>query len=298
MVKLKKGHLPHRAAAKSLSDEGTIWQRLDDIAEPGVSVKKKRRQTSEVVGQPVTEERNSLEEQKRTSEAEGSLGKVDTILQKRKRKLTKTDDAADDDEEVKEDRRGIVHLANVPSGMQPEKLRHYMGQFGDVGRVFLQPEDKTFHNSRKKTGGNRKMRYTEGWIEFEERKIARRVAMTLNSTPIGGKKRHNFFRDDMWNIRYLPKFKWHQLKEAQIYNQQVRKARLEQKVGQARRENEFFLEKVEQAKVKKRIEQKYEQKGRSPKAASKRPDVQNSGTSASSLPNSGKISEKVLSLLF
>merc|ERR1719293_50139 len=116
-------------------------------------------------------------------------------------------------------------------------------------------------------GGNRKLRYSEGWIEFAERKIARRVAMTLNGTTIGGKKRHNFYRDDMWNLRYLPKFKWHQLKEATIYNQQVRKARLEQKVGQARKENEFFLEKVEQAKLRDRIARKQASKGGSESTA-------------------------------
>lgn len=165
--------------------------------------------------------------------------------------------------EEQEDRRGIVHLGQVPAGMQPEKLRHMMSQFGDVGRVFLAPEDKTEHQRRRKTGGNRKMRYTEGWVEFAERKIARRVALTLNATPIGGRKRHNFFRDDMWNVRYLPKFKWHQLKEVAIYNLHVRKARLEQKLGQARRENEFFLEQVEKGKIWRRIERKNEEKGRS-----------------------------------
>merc|ERR1712194_962675 len=78
----------------------------------------------------------------------------------------------------------------------------------------------------------------------------------MGSTAVGGKKRHNFYRDDMWNMRYLPRFKWHQLKEQEIYNRQVRKARLEQKVSQARRENEFYLERVHQAKVQGKIAEK------------------------------------------
>merc|ERR1712151_992974 len=129
-----------------------------------------------------------------------------------------------------------------------------MERYGEIGRVFLQPEDKTVRNERKKRGGNKKLGYTEGWVEFKDRRIAKRVALILNGTPLGGKKRHNFFRDDMWNIRYLPKFKWQQLKETSIYNNQVRKARLQQKVSQAQRENTFFLEKVEQYKVRKRID--------------------------------------------
>merc|ERR1712099_159113 len=71
----------------------------------------------------------------------------------------------------------------------------------------------------------------------------------------------NFYRDDLWNMRYLPRFKWHQLKETAIYNRLVRKARLEQKVGQARRENEFYLEKVHQAKVQRKIAEKRSAKG-------------------------------------
>merc|ERR1712099_229676 len=71
----------------------------------------------------------------------------------------------------------------------------------------------------------------------------------------------NFYRDDLRNMRYLPRFKWHQLKETAIYNRQVRKARLEQKVSQARRENEFYLERVHQAKVQRKIAEKRSAKG-------------------------------------
>ena len=34
-----------------------------------------------------------------------------------------------------------------------------------------------------------------------DRRIAKRVAQTLHGSTVGGKKRHNFFRDDMWNMR-------------------------------------------------------------------------------------------------
>ena len=45
---------------------------------------------------------------------------------------------------------------------------------------------------RKNRGGNKKKRYTEGWVEFKKRKIARRVAESLNNTPIGGPKEYIF----------------------------------------------------------------------------------------------------------
>merc|ERR1712129_406060 len=68
------------------------------------------------------------------------------------------------------------------------------------------------------------------------------------------------FRDDMWNLRYLPKFKWTQLKEGNVYNKMVRKARLEQKIGQATRENSLYLERVQQKMVMEKVQERKEQK--------------------------------------
>ena len=41
---------------------------------------------------------------------------------------------------AKEDVPGIVYLSRVPPFMKPEKIRHLLSQFGEVGRVFLQAE--------------------------------------------------------------------------------------------------------------------------------------------------------------
>jgi hypothetical protein len=51
-----------------------------------------------------------------------------------------------------------------------------------------------------------------GWVEFADKKIAKAVALTLNNTAIGGKK-HGFYHDDIWNIKYLKGFKWTNLTE-------------------------------------------------------------------------------------
>lgn len=42
--------------------------------------------------------------------------------------------------------------------------------------------------------------------------MAKQVAKVLNATIIGGKK-NSHYHDDMWNIKYLPKFKWDHLTE-------------------------------------------------------------------------------------
>lgn len=38
---------------------------------------------------------------------------------------------------------------------------------------------------RRKHGGNKKVMFTEGWVEFHDKKIAKHVAETLNTTRIG-----------------------------------------------------------------------------------------------------------------
>ena len=47
-------------------------------------------------------------------------------------------------------------------------------------------------------------------MEFRDKKMARRTAEMLNGHPIGGKRRSAYY-SDLWNLRYLPKFKWDNL---------------------------------------------------------------------------------------
>ena len=61
-------------------------------------------------------------------------------------------------------------------------------------------------------GGNKKGNFTEAWVEFEKKKTAKRVAASLNNTPVGGKK-SDFYASDLWNMKYLHKFKWSDLTE-------------------------------------------------------------------------------------
>jgi len=96
--------------------------------------------------------------------------------------------------------------------MKPFKVKHLLSQFGAINRIFLSPESPKSYALRKRFGGNKKRNFEEGWVEFLDKKIAKLVAETLNANPIGGKK-GSYYYDDVWNIKYLPKFKWHHLTE-------------------------------------------------------------------------------------
>merc|ERR1712141_404671 len=89
--------------------------------------------------------------------------------------------------------------------------------------------------------------FTEGWIEFLSKRTAKEVASNLNNTPVGGKKRAKS-HDVLWNIKYLPKFKWTHLSERLAYEKAVHQQRLRTEISQAKREADFFKTNVEKSK--------------------------------------------------
>ena len=151
------------------------------------------------------------------------------------------------EKEGKKTSPGIVYLSRIPPFMQPQKVRHLLSHFGTIGRVYLQPEDALIHKRRKKFRGNKKRNYTEGWIEFMDKRVAKAIALALNNTPIGGKKR-SYYHDDLWNMKYLSKFKWTHLTEKIAYENAVRDQRLRTEISQTKKENTHYLQSVEKSK--------------------------------------------------
>ncbi|KAM1015021.1 hypothetical protein ACFX2A_045879 [Malus domestica] len=83
-----------------------------------------------------------------------------------------------------EKQRGVCYLGRIPPRMDPSTLRQMLSQYGEIQR----------------------------WVEFSDKRVAKRVANMLNGEQIGGKKRSSFYYD-LWNIKYLSKFKWDNLTE-------------------------------------------------------------------------------------
>ncbi|CAG8582589.1 5333_t:CDS:2 [Ambispora gerdemannii] len=137
------------------------------------------------------------------------------------------------------DKTGIVYLSRIPPFMKPLKVRHLLEKFGKIGHIYLAPEDPKIRLRRKKYGGNKKKNYTEGWVEFLDKKVAK-----------------NFYHDDLWNIKYLPKFKWNHLTEQIAYENASRAQRLQAEISQARRENKDYVKKVEKSKMIKSMQEK------------------------------------------
>ena len=66
------------------------------------------------------------------------------------------------------------------------------------------PASKGEPSKKKSPGQSHFRRFTEGWIEFLSKRVAKEVAVRLNNTAVGGNKRSKA-HDVLWNIKYLPR---------------------------------------------------------------------------------------------
>ncbi|KAJ2653445.1 RNA-binding ATPase activator esf2 [Coemansia sp. RSA 1250] len=158
-----------------------------------------------------------------------------------------------------ERKSGVVYMSRVPPYMKPIQVRHMLEKYAQIGRIYLVEEDEQRRKQRKKSGGNKRRQYVEGWIEFKNKKYAKAVATMLNNTKMGG-KRHSFYHDDLWNLRYLPKFKWRHLVEQLASERAAKEQKLQTEISQSRRELDAYVKSVERAKKMNNIRAKRQAK--------------------------------------
>ncbi|XP_027091647.1 pre-rRNA-processing protein esf2 [Coffea eugenioides] len=162
-------------------------------------------------------------------------------------------------EAKKAEKRGICYLSRIPPHMDPLKLRQILSQHGEIQRVYLTPENPAARVQRKQAGGFRGQEFSEGWVEFTKKSVAKRVAKMLNGEQIGGRKRSAFYYD-LWNIKYLSKFKWDDLTEEIAYKNAIREQKLALEISAAKRERDFYLSKVDQSIALSSIEERMKKK--------------------------------------
>ena len=151
---------------------------------------------------------------------------------------------------------GIIYLSRIPIGMTIPDLRKLLEKY-EIKRCYLVP----FKEKKINDFGKKVQAYKEGWVEFEDKILAKLCEYQLNGHPIGGKKSCPY-KDDLWTIKYLHKFKWHHLIEKLNFNKNLREKRIKNEIRQGRRENEFMLKIFEKSKIlnRKREKEKEENK--------------------------------------
>jgi ESF2/ABP1 family protein len=197
---------------------------------------------------------------------------------------------------------GVVYISRVPPFMKPHTLKHFLEEHAPkgLGRIFLTPEDHTRYLQRKKSGGNKKKSFTDGWVEFVSKNDAKAAASILNGNIMGGKK-GNYYHDDLWNLKYLKGFKWSHLTEQIAAENAEREARLREEIRRTRKENKAFVEDIERGKALEGMDNKRKAKGSS--TTTKRPEREFQQAKAQSSGSRSKEAQqpdvkKTLSMIF
>lgn len=140
---------------------------------------------------------------------------------------------------------GVIYLSSLPPYLKPSALRNLLEQrgFHPIKRLFLSPASKHKSTSKK----NSRQLYTEGWIEFDSKKTARRCAETLNATTVGGRK-GGWYHDDVWNMKYLRGMGWEELMAGVREEKREEEGRRDEERRVIARETKSFVEGVEEGR--------------------------------------------------
>ncbi|KAJ8961106.1 hypothetical protein NQ318_008782 [Aromia moschata] len=162
-------------------------------------------------------------------------------------KPSSSDSLTTKDKVKKTPKRGIIYLSTIPPYMNVSKIREVFSEFGTVGRVYLQLAEVESKSTEKKKKRNPAQKYTEGWVEFERKSVAKRVTTLLNNTHVSNRKRSKQY-DYMWNIKYLSNFKWTHLHERLAYEKAARRQKLRAEIQLAKKKTNFFSSNLNKGK--------------------------------------------------
>ncbi|RMZ85675.1 hypothetical protein DV737_g671, partial [Chaetothyriales sp. CBS 132003] len=179
----------------------------------------------------------------------------------RRLNASNTGESKESKKKKKARRAGVIYLSSIPPHLRPSALRSLLQQrgFGPVTRLFLTPITK---DAMKKSASTSKARrsYAEGWVEFASHKTAKLCTQTLNATAIGGKK-GSYYRDDLWNMKYLRGMGWEELMDGVRGEKREEEARRDEERRQIQRDAKIFLEGVEEGKRVEGMREKRKRKG-------------------------------------
>jgi ESF2/ABP1 family protein len=84
---------------------------------------------------------------------------------------------------------GVCYISRIPPHMQVMKLRELLSCYG-IERVYLKPKTDGPQQQHRRC-------YTEGWVEFTDKRVAKMAALSLHGSAMDSKKKSHF-KDDLW----------------------------------------------------------------------------------------------------
>eukprot|EP01053_Blabericola_migrator_P008070 Blabericola_migrator_1__8069@NODE_414_length_8710_cov_194_115238_g326_i0_p6_GENE_NODE_414_length_8710_cov_194_115238_g326_i0NODE_414_length_8710_cov_194_115238_g326_i0_p6_ORF_typecomplete_len170_score28_28RRM_1/PF00076_22/9_5e05RRM_1/PF00076_22/8_7e03RRM_1/PF00076_22/5e03_NODE_414_length_8710_cov_194_115238_g326_i049385447 len=146
---------------------------------------------------------------------------------------------------------GVIYLSSLPRGMTVMRVQEEMGRFGRIGRTYMQPRggasEITKSKQQAESGVVRKgppPEYVQGWVEFLNKNDAKECALILNNQPVERRSIRDKCAGQLWNIRYLHKFTWEDLKAYSTVDRMTRKRRAEVAIEQLTKESDIFYDRL------------------------------------------------------
>ena len=193
------------------------------------------------------QESDSEEEEEQEQESDSEEDPLPSMVLEKKKPLSNAQ-IAELNNKIK--KTGVVYLSTIPPGMNWSQVIQHLKVFGEINRSHLRKEDASA-SQRRKGHDN----FTEGWVEFVNRKDAKMCVSQLNGRIVGGKKSGKF-HDYIWTMKYLHGFKWPQLLELMNYEKHLRADKLKSEFSKLKKQDEKYLENVSKSESMKRKREK------------------------------------------
>ena len=193
------------------------------------------------------QESDSEEEEGQEQESDSEEDTLPSMVLEKKKPLSNAQ-IAELNNKIK--KTGVVYLSTIPPGMNWSQVIQHLKVFGEINRSHLRKEDASA-SQRRKGHDN----FTEGWVEFVNRKDAKMCVSQLNGRIVGGKKSGKF-HDYIWTMKYLHGFKWPQLLELMNYEKHLRADKLKSEFSKLKKQDEKYLENVSKSESLKRKREK------------------------------------------
>ena len=193
------------------------------------------------------QESDSEEDEEQEQESDSEEDTLPSMVLEKKKPLSNAQ-IAELNNKIK--KTGVVYLSTIPPGMNWSQVIQHLKVFGEINRSHLRKEDASA-SQRRKGHDN----FTEGWVEFGNRKDAKMCVSQLNGRSVGGKKSGKF-HDYIWTMKYLHGFKWPQLLELMNYEKHLRADKLKSEFSKLKKQDEKYLENVSKSESMKRKREK------------------------------------------
>ena len=148
----------------------------------------------------------------------------------------------------KQQQSGIVYIGRVPPSLGPGAVREMLAQFGTILRVYFKPESRQSLGHRRAQHRATARRYDCGWIEFSDKRHAKKCAVVLNGTAMKSTTNSRQVREDLWMLQYLSKVKWDDLRQEHQHFDEIHNVKTAKAMEEGRSETSEFIRNYHESK--------------------------------------------------